>query len=337
VRERGSARRYGALVRHSAGVIAILLVMAAAACSGSDDATEPEPSVTDPSSSTTTTVAGGTDGCRQPPPVADGEHLVRTTIESSGGTRSYMVFVPASYDPEVPAPVAYVFHGAGTNKEQQLAYSHYQPLAEDDGALLVLPDALGEPSRWSPFGPAFAGVEGVDDLVFFDDLSVAVEAELCVDPERVLVTGMSSGGFMAAAVGCTRSDRIAAAGPVTATVWAEAACGLAEPVAYAYFHGTDDAVVPFDGGPNSPGPVEETNQAWADQNGCTDPPTDERVGTEVVHRSWSGCQATTDLYIVEGGGHTWPGAIAVGGFGYTTDDIDASEIIWEVFRATWPD
>ena len=192
------------------------------------------------------------------------------------------------------------------------------------------------PKRWSPLGPAFAGVEGVNDLELFDDLSAAVAASYCVDAERVLVTGMSSGGFMTGAVACARSDQVTAAGPVTATVWAEPICGDAEPVPYAYFHGTADPVVPYDGGPNSPGPVLETSQAWADQNGCTGAPVDERIGEEVVHRTWEGCDAPTDLYTVEGGGHTWPGAIDVG-LGHTTDDIDATEIIWSTFKAAWPE
>ena len=201
-----------------------------------------------------------------------------------------MVYVPETYDPDEPAPLAYVFHGAGSNKEEQLLYSRYPTQADADGALLVLPDALGTPMRWSPFGPAIAGVEGVDDLVFFDDLATQVASSYCVDPERVLVTGMSSGGFMAASVGCTRSDEVTTVGPVTATVWAEPICGDAEPVAYAYFHGTDDPVVLYDGGGGrGTQPVVETSQAWADQNGCTPEPQDERISEEVVRRTWDGC------------------------------------------------
>lgn len=321
--------------RTAALVVGLLSVASLSACSGSGDDAGPTATAPPTTEATTTTLVGSS-GCGGAAPSVGADGLLEATIESSGGSRTYLVYVPQGYDPAVPAPVAYVFHGATSNKEQQLAYSDYRPYADEDGALLVLPDALGEPSRWSPFGPAIAGVEGVDDLVFFDDLAATIEGDLCVDPTRVLVSGMSSGGFMAASVACTRSDRVTAAGPVTATVWTQTWCADAEPVAYAYFHGTDDAVVPFDGGANSPGPVEETSQAWADQNGCTEAPTDEPIGTEVVHREWAGCAAATDLYIVEGGGHTWPGAIALGGFGYTTDQIDASEIIWETFRAAWP-
>jgi polyhydroxybutyrate depolymerase len=309
--------------RWSTALVAVVLV--AGCSSGDDDASDATSS-----SSTTTTAPAGSEGCGAVRPDVDEQHLVRATVESSGGTRDYMVYVPEAYDPDVPAPLAYVFHGAGSNKEQQLVYSGYAPYAEEDGALLVLPDALGTPKRWSPLGPAFAGVEGVNDL------SAAIAASYCVDAERVLVTGMSSGGFMTGAVACARSDQVTAAGPVTATVWADPICGDAEPVPYAYFHGTADPVVPYDGGPNSPGPVLETSQAWADQNGCTGAPVDERIGEEVVHRTWEGCDAPTDLYTVEGGGHTWPGAIDVGR-GHTTDDIDATEIIWSTFKAAWPE
>ncbi|MET0903909.1 MAG: PHB depolymerase family esterase [Acidimicrobiales bacterium] len=312
--------------------IALVVLASGLACSDDGDQAEPAEAPT-----STTSAPAGTEGCGGPSPEVDGQRLVRTTIESSGGTRSYMVYVPDTYDPDVPAPLAYVFHGAGSNKEEQLLYSRYPPHADADGALLVLPDALGTPMRWSPFGPAIAGVEGVDDLVFFDDLATQVASSYCVDPERVLVTGMSSGGFMAASVGCTRSDEVAAVGPVTATVWAEPICGDAEPVAYAYFHGTEDPVVLYEGGGGrGTQPVVETSQAWADQNGCAPVPEDERISEEVVRRTWDGCDASTDLYTVEGGGHTWPGSSGVGRLGYTTEDIDATEIIWDVFRAAWP-
>jgi polyhydroxybutyrate depolymerase len=318
--------------------VALLALTLLFACSDDDSAADRAASTTtSPPSSTTSTARVGSEGCGGPEPDVDADGFVHATLESSGGARAYMVYVPDAYEPDVPAPLAYVFHGAGSNKEQQFAYSGYAPYADADAALLVLPDALGSPKRWSPLGGAFAGVEGVNDLEFFDDLSAAVSSSFCVDPDRVLVTGMSSGGFMSAAVGCTHSDELAAVGPVTATVWAEPLCGKAEPVPYAYFHGTEDPVVLYEGGgPRQTQPVTQTSQGWADQNGCDGEPIDERIGDEVVHRTWTGCEASTDLYTVEGGGHTWPGAAPAGRLGHTTDDISATEIIWAVFKAAWP-
>ena len=41
-----------------------------------------------------------------------------------------------------------------------------------------------------------------------------------------------------------------------------------------------------------------------------------------------------DLYVIEGGGHTWPGGLryaSVGLIGRTTRSLDASETIWRFF------
>jgi polyhydroxybutyrate depolymerase len=75
---------------------------------------------------------------------------------------------------------------------------------------------------------------------------------------------------------------------------------------------------------------------WATHNGCASDPDSTRVAADVVRESYSGCKAGADvvLYVVEDGGHTWPGAsIDVGAFGKTTHSIDATALIWEFFAA----
>ncbi|HRZ82059.1 MAG TPA: hypothetical protein P5069_06320, partial [Candidatus Hydrogenedentes bacterium] len=58
-------------------------------------------------------------------------------------------------------------------------------------------------------------------------------------------------------------------------------------------------------------------------------------GTTTRRVAYTGCAAEVELYIVEGGGHTWPG----GGpdyprwiVGRTARDFSASETIWAFFR-----
>ena len=226
-------------------------------------------------------------------PDVDEQRLVHATVESSGGTRDFMVYVPEAYDPDVPAPVAYVFHGAGSNKEQQLVYSGFAAVRRGRRQRSSCSRCARDAEALEPARPGVRRRGGRQ--------RPRRSSTTCrpPSPRRTASTpsgcwsrGMSSGGFMAGAVACARSDQVTAAGPVTATVWAEPICGDAEPVPYAYFHGTADPVVPYDGGPNSPGPVLETSQAWADQNGCTGAPVDERIGEEVVHRTWEGCDAS---------------------------------------------
>jgi hypothetical protein len=49
---------------------------------------------------------------------------------------------------------------------------------------------------------------------------------------------------------------------------------------------------------------------------------------------YTGCPdgAVVRLFIVNGGGHTWPGSFDVPGLGYTTQDISATDLMWEFFQ-----
>ena len=101
-------------------------------------------------------------------------------------------------------------------------------------------------------------------------------------------------------------------------------------------NGDDDALVNYEGGDlagwplGNPG-VEDRMQQWADHNGCAPEPSEESLSPEVTHITWDGCEATTEWYRIEGGGHTWPGTISLAGLGHTTDEISASDTLWDLF------
>ena len=69
---------------------------------------------------------------------------------------------------------------------------------------------------------------------------------------------------------------------------------------------------------------------WAEQNGC-DGSADEDVSDEVIRRTFD-CPdgADVEFYIIEGGGHSWPGSDFSKSIesivGHTTFDIDATEL-----------
>ena len=73
--------------------------------------------------------------------------------------------------------------------------------------------------------------------------------------------------------------------------------------------------------------MNKDQQNLADHNGCEGQTLEERVGDEVIHYWWNGCAAPTEWYLIEGGGHTWPGGPAFPVLGHTTDDISASDLI----------
>jgi polyhydroxybutyrate depolymerase len=102
-------------------------------------------------------------------------------------------------------------------------------------------------------------------------------------------------------------------------------------------------VVPFEGGPLGAGlgaryglsspPIEETVAGWAERNDCSAAAAQAYVTASVRLVRYLECAADVELHVVEGGGHTWPGAADVPRLGTTTHEINATDLIWEFFEA----
>jgi polyhydroxybutyrate depolymerase len=251
--------------------------------------------------------------------------------------RDYVIYAPATYTGRTRVPVVLEFHGYGSGAQQQLIYGNLGPQSERDGFLVVAPEGQGATKHFTLEG-AVAGEQ--DDVQFTADLLDHLEGQLCVDTRRIYTTGMSNGGAMSAVLACRLSDRIAAFASVAAVVWGPP-CAQARPVPIMAIHGTADDVVPYAGGrvaccgQPTIAAVPDTMANWADHNGCGPTPEESRPAETIVLRSWTGCRAggATELYIVEGGGHTWPGSrVTVGRLGATSTDLDASEVIWTFFQ-----
>ena len=183
----------------------------------------------------------------------------------------------------------------------------------------------------------------VDDVAFvralLDHLAIVVK----VDPKRIYATGMSNGAIMAYRLASELSDRIAAIAPVAGVMCLENP-ELKRPMPILHFHGTKDALVPFSptskGNPYKFPGVEESLKAWIKVNGCgemcevTDvSDKDERL--KVIRKDFrTGKEkAPVILYVIEGGGHTWPGIDRHAAFlGATTLYFSANDMMWEFFK-----
>jgi polyhydroxybutyrate depolymerase len=259
------------------------------------------------------------------------------TIDSDGLIRSYRLYIPSSYDANAAMPLLLNFHGFGSNGVSQEAYSGLAEVAEREGFVLVSPDGTGSPPQWHIYGRLLPGF--VDDYAFVERLLDHLEVTLCVDKSRVYAAGLSNGGGMAQALGCRLNDRIAAVGSVAGAPFNDAACTGKEPMPVIAFHGTADEVVAFEGegsllGLNLP-PVRTTMQQWAEHNGCEGEIHSERTAEDVVREAYDGCDESSavQLYVIEGGGHTWPGALDRPGLGRITKSISASDLMWQFFEA----
>ena len=142
------------------------------------------------------------------------------------------------------------------------------------------------------------------------------------------------------------SPRIAAVAPVAGTLVLQN-CRPERPVSILHFHGTEDRFVPFYGSNArwtryvAYRPVEAAINTWVEIDNCprqpqlTDVPGKGEAGIRIKCRSYGPGKdgAEVVLYVIEGGGHIWPGMKIPGGFlGRSTQALSANDLMWEFFQ-----
>jgi polyhydroxybutyrate depolymerase len=339
-------------------LLAVVAVMVVASCSSDGDTS------TDAGKSTSTTAATSTTttapkpepsaGCGQATAAAT---KLRHDIDVDGQARWYLETVPSRTADDDPMALVVDFHGLAEGAEVHTAMSGMGELGQKEGFAVIFPNGTGSPIRWN------TGDDSTEnpDLVYVKKAIEEVEANLCIDKTRVYASGLSMGAFMSSLVACAMSDTFAAVAPVAGVQFSDT-CKPDRPVPILAFHGTKDPILLFNGGvntdalapvlgntPTTGGTTTTTAPAdlngkgypeavkhWAERNGCKGS-KDTDVGSEVVHRVYDcPADAAVEFYIVKGGGHTWPGSAFSKSIssivGYTTMDINASELIWKFFQ-----
>jgi polyhydroxybutyrate depolymerase len=124
------------------------------------------------------------------------------SITVAGVPREYRLVVP---DPlgATPVPLVVAFHGRGDSKDQMPLYTGLSRFAEQNGFILVYPNAQ---NKFWPLIPLLAR----DDLAFFDALYAKLLAEYPIDRARVYLIGMSNGAYFSHWIASQRPGRIAA-------------------------------------------------------------------------------------------------------------------------------
>ncbi|MEJ8277888.1 alpha/beta hydrolase family esterase [Pseudonocardia spirodelae] len=278
--------------------------------------------------------ARGSAGCARTTDQAPGTGTDRV-LTSGGVERTVRVHLPASYRPGHPTPVVLVFHGRGNSGATTEEFTGLSGLP----AIVAYPDGVpGDEGKQAWQGAPYSA-PGVDDVAFTADLLDELETGLCVDPGRVFATGKSNGGGFTEILACRMADRIAAIAPVAGAYYraGEPPCAPGRAVPALFVHGTGDATIPYAGDAARGLPAIGAKVAeWVARDGCRARPQTRRTEPDVTTTTWRGCRSGARVahVAVDGGGHTWPGALAYSGGGYTTRTVRATELVGEFFGLT---
>ena len=267
------------------------------------------------------------------------QDLILDTIQHDGIDRDFILNVPTHYDGTKPMALIFNFHGFGSNSTQQMFYGDFRSIAEEEGVILVQPQGtlFGNQAHWNVGG--WTNGSTVDDVGFVKTLLEYLVENYNIDETRVYATGMSNGGYMSYQLACQLNDKFAAIASVTGSMTPEIFnnCNPDRPTPVMQIHGTDDLVVPYDGADFSYS-IDEVMAYWIEHNNCNPNSFEVEIedinsmdGTTATYFQYSECDnnITTELFRINGGGHTWPGSV-FGGAG-TNLDINGTQEIWKFF------
>lgn len=284
-----------------------------------DASTGTADSSTTDSSTGTTGDPPGSPGCGlAPPDPPDGVNVTIDVGPEGDGVRRFYLRRSPDYDPDVPHRLIFGF--AGTNWVGDMIEPYFglqgdqvEPRPDE---IFVYPDPLwrdfdgwGNLGGWV-LGPYAAPADGEQDLVFVEAVIAYMEANYCIDRDRVFATGHSWGGDMAQVVGCFLGDRFRATVPVAANspYWFEDRGGFIDCVG-------DTAVWTMFGQADehfgSQDPGLECRDFWLDERGCDG--VDAAVGLDLGDApdecvEYQGCSATTRFCLYGAQyGHQIPG------------------------------
>ena len=253
------------------------------------------------------------------------------TLNVDGTDRTFLLHVPPSYQPENPIPLVFNLHGRTDTAVHQQEMTQMNAKADQEGFVVVAPQAIDEPPTWWGAVPTEIGDPDMD---FIDALLELLQEELNIDPQRIYATGFSNGASFANRLACSRSDIFAAVAPVSGGHVGYYDCDAEYAVSVLAIHGLNDSIIPFEGNQNNP-LVYDWVEAWAERNGCNSVPNISRPSQLFTMENWGNCNGDNlvALFSIADGGHSWPGsdfAIEIDG---TTEAINATDEIWDFFSS----
>ena len=285
-----------------------------------------------------------------------------------------LVHIPRGLDPSVPAPMVVMLHGCTQDPSTFAAATAMNDTADRHGFVVMYP---GQPRGrnpqgcWNWFEPRHQqrGAGEPKSIAGITRALLAQESSQPVDPGRIFVAGLSSGGAMALILAVCYPDVFAAAAVHSglpyraadnlATAYAAmgratnigardggaikaAMGGHARPIPSLVIHGTADTTVAPQNSRHILAQLMHANHLTAPMTCAHDPakPTaSERArvagGLSYTQNRWIDARGTLmhESIEVDDLGHAWSGGVAGGSYADPRGP-SASEIIWAFFGQT---
>ena len=287
------------------------------------------------------------------------------TLDVAGVTRTYWVAPDPAPDPlGGPPPLLLAFHGQGSWGSRMARWSGLGDAGRQAGFLSVFPDALA--TVWDDHGCGRR--DGAEDVAFITGLIEHLADTGAADPDRLFLTGVSSGASFLERLVRTGVAQPGAIALVCGT--ARVASTQSTPIVALGTHvlllaGTADPIAPYEGGlpggsigrialrrvhatlldPSGHESVapEALAAEWAAANRCGPARVEvleNASGTFGVERlTWDrvdGASAPVVLYRIAGAGHGWPGGrqyLPARLIGRIPQRFDANSIVLDFARA----
>lgn len=278
---------------------------------------------------------------------------VHGSIDVDGQRRTYLLHIPTNDKGSELFPLVVALHpftGTGASMERLTGLS---AIADREGFFVAYPNGRQRVWNANPASPSSIFGEPADDVAFINALVERLLADYSIDQDRVYITGASSGGLMTHRIAAELTDKLAAAASVMITLPTDFPPLLSpsRPLPFLMMHGKADPFFPWEGGTVNEGPsrsteylsIDDSLAYWIDNNNAASqsvkedlPDVDPNDGTTVFREEFvaESNGAPVVFYGIREGGHTWPGSNDIFPeflIGKTSQDIHASEIIWEFF------
>jgi poly(3-hydroxybutyrate) depolymerase len=161
------------------------------------------------------------------------------SIQSSGGNRTFIQYIPTKYDGNTPVPLVVDLHPYSVGASYSEMSSGFRQLADSENYMYIAPQGMS--NMWDSTGDT--------DEKFIRDLVNDVSMKGCIDLRRIYATGCSNGGAFSFLLMCTAEDIFAAVAPMCGTAFfdLEAMCMMDRPVSLMLRIGKQDTLNCWEG------------------------------------------------------------------------------------------